>query len=154
MRAAKAQLCFNPAGGRLSSLSTLRIPPETSRAALQPLVLQQEAVPWAGGTAAPPNPPGSLSQELSSSRDLPCGFAGLGLPPCGASVAQGWHIVCVGDEGPTQLLRRAPTLFWEELGACWAGKYSPRAVRGGEGSRSSRGVRKSRLWLRRCFVWI
>lgn len=138
MRAAMAQRRFNPARGRLSSLSMLRILWDTSWAALQPLVLQHEAVPWAGGTVVPPNPPGSLSLELSPSRDLPAApmrlHWGGGCLPVGAGVAQGWQVVCVGDEGSKRLLSRTHTLFWEELDACWAGKYSQRALWGGEGS--------------------
>lgn len=176
MRAAMAQRRFNPAGGRLSSLSMLRILWETSWAALQPLVLQHEAVPWAGGTVVPPNPPGSLSLELSPSRDLSAAPTRLhwggGCLPVGAGVAQGWQVVCVGDEGSKRLLSRTHTLFWEELDACWAGKYCQRALWGGEGSTGVAsssvvcvvcvGGRvccllarcKSCLWLQRCFVWI
>lgn len=93
MRAAMAQRCFNPAGGRLSSLSMLRIPWETSRAALQPLVLQHEAVPWAGGTVAPPNPPGSLFPGAQPQSGPPssshAASLGWGLPPCGGRCGTG-----------------------------------------------------------------
>lgn len=83
MRAATAQSCFNPAGGRLSSLSRLRIPWETSWAALQPLVLQR--VPW-----APPKPPwvcpGAQPQSGPPAAPMWLHWAGGCL-----SVGQGWH---------------------------------------------------------------
>lgn len=86
-----AQRCFNPAAGRMSSLSRLRIPWETSWAALQPLVLQREAVPWAGGTMVPPNAPGSLSLELSPSRDPPSSSLHWGGVGAASLWGQVWH---------------------------------------------------------------
>lgn len=118
MRAAMAQRCFNPAGGRLSSLSMLRIPWETSWAALQPLVLQHEAVPWAGGTVAPPNPPGSLFPGAQPQSGPPSSSHAASLGVGAASLwGQVWHRggrwYVWGTRGPSSFSPGHTPYFWK-----------------------------------------
>lgn len=167
MRAATAQRCFNPAGGRLSSLSRLRAPCKPPGQPLSPLSCSMRLSPGFGGFSKPPwvAVPGAQPQSGPRSSSH-VGSLGCRLPPCGAGVAQGWQVACGGKERFKQLLSWAHTLFWEELDAC---KYSQGALWGGEGSTGVASSRvcvcgvcvhclparcKSCLWLQRCFVWI
>lgn len=140
MRAATAQRCFNPAGGRLSSLSRLRAPCKPPGQPLSPLSCSMRLSPGFGGFSKPPwvAVPGAQPQSGPRSSSH-VGSLGCRLPPCGAGVAQGWQVACGGKERFKQLLSWAHTLFWEELDAC---KYSQGALWGGEGST---GVASSRV---------
>lgn len=140
MRAATAQPCFNPAGGRLSSLSRLRAPCKPPGQPLSPLSCSMRLSPGFGGFSKPPwvAVPGAQPQSGPRSSSH-VGSLGCRLPPCGAGVAQGWQVACGGKERFKQLLSWAHTLFWEELDAC---KYSQGALWGGEGST---GVASSRV---------
>lgn len=179
MRAAMAQRCFNPAGGRLSSLSMLRIPWETSWAALQPLVLQHEAVPWAGGTVAPPNPPGSLFPGAQPQSGPPssshAASLGWGLPPCGGRCGTGVAGGMCGGRGVQAASLQDTHPIFGRAGCVLGWKIFPKSCLG-QGGKHRRCLKqsvpvcvwcggcvcvccllarcKSCLWLKRCFVWI
>lgn len=172
-----AQRCLNPAERRLSSLSRLRIPWETSWAALQPLVLQREAVPWAGGTTVPPTPPwvsvpGAQPQPgpPSTSRETSLGWGGVGAASLWGQV---WHregqVGCVRDEGFQRFSPGHTPYFgksWMRAGLPNIPKELSGAGRGAQALPQAVCVMSvgcvhclparctSCLWLQRCFVWI
>lgn len=131
MRAAMAQLCVNPFGGRLVSLLMPRSPWETSWGG--PEIPLHTPPPVARGC-----PPGQVAQQgwglfrsplglrpwgsalVRTPQQLLWSFAGVGA--ASLQQQQKHRVVCTRGQGSKQLLSRSHKLFWEELGACWAGK--------------------------------
>lgn len=100
MRTAMAQRCFNPAGGRLTSLSRLRISCKPPGQPLSPLSCSMRLSPGFGAFSKSPWVSVSGAQPQSGPPST-SHMASLGwrLLPCGAGVAQGWQVECVGNEG-------------------------------------------------------
>lgn len=168
MRAATAQRCFNPAGGRLSSLSRLRAPRKPPGQPLSPLSCSMRLSPGFGGFSKPPwvSVPGAQPQSGPPSSSH-AGSLGCRLPPCGAGVAQGWQVACGGKEGFKQLSPGHTPYF----GKSWMRANIPKELSGaGRGAQALPQAVcvcvgcvcvhclparcKSCLWLQRCFVWI